>query len=94
MDSKAQRVTEVLARPRVLTREETLLVDALRFRGWRVAVAEESDRAGRPQSRATAWRTDPDATTGVPVRRVCRARKPTATAALAAVLAKVLEREA
>ena len=87
-----ERAAAVLARHGIAARDEAALVDELRARGWRAVVGEGTDHAGRRRVTATAWRADPSVAFGVPFRQALRATKRTEERALAALLAKALER--
>ena len=85
-----ERVAEVLARYGVAPDAgPTALIDVLRRRGWRVVVDEGTDQAGRRRVMAMAWRAAVR-----PYRQSLRATKPTEGQALAALVAKALERTA
>ena len=92
---KAERVAEVLARHGVpADAGPAALIDALRRDGWRVVVDEGVGQTGQRRVLAMAWRNAVSATLGAPYRQTLRAGKPTEGAALAALLAKALERNA
>lgn len=92
---KAERVAEVLARHGVgADAPAAEVIDALRRSGWRVVVDEGVGQTGHRRVTAMAWRTAVSATLGAPYRQTVRAGKPTEGAALAELLAKVLERSA
>ncbi len=92
---KAERVAEVLARHGVAADAgPAALIDALRRNGWRVVVDDGDGQTGQHRATATAWRADPSAPFAVPYRQSLRATKSTEGAALAALLAKALERGA
>ena len=89
-----ERVAEVLARHGVAPDAgPAALIDALRYRGWRVVVGEGTDHVGHRRATAMAWRTVRSGMVAVPYRQTLRATKPTEGAALATLLAKALERE-